>query len=114
MNELARVWPSNSSLAHRRRRRARRRALPRIFAANICNPHTRRADARAADEFLGWYADAGGLGNHNFRATGIPAYLKNGGTLKKPRQWRTMPRCAGRSSTIVGAIKSASMKSSGS
>ena len=24
------------------------------------------------------------LGNHSFRATGIPAYLKNGGTLEKP------------------------------
>jgi site-specific recombinase XerD len=23
------------------------------------------------------------LGNHSFRATGIPAYLKNGGTLEK-------------------------------
>jgi len=23
------------------------------------------------------------IGNHSFRATGIPAYLKNGGTLEK-------------------------------
>jgi hypothetical protein len=30
-----------------------------FFAANIRNPHTRRAYARAADEFLAWCGDAG-------------------------------------------------------
>ena len=30
-----------------------------FFAANIRNPHTRRAYARAADEFLGWCASVG-------------------------------------------------------
>jgi len=30
-----------------------------FFAANIRNPHTRRAYARAADEFLGWCASTG-------------------------------------------------------
>jgi site-specific recombinase XerC len=30
-----------------------------FFAVNIRNPHTRRAYARAADEFLAWCADAG-------------------------------------------------------
>jgi site-specific recombinase XerC len=30
-----------------------------FFAANIRNPHTRRAYARAADKFLTWCADAG-------------------------------------------------------
>jgi hypothetical protein len=30
-----------------------------FFAANIRNPHTRRAYARAADEFLAWCAGAG-------------------------------------------------------
>ncbi len=30
-----------------------------FFAANIRNPHTRRAYDRAAEEFLGWCADAG-------------------------------------------------------
>ena len=30
-----------------------------FFAANIRNPHTRRAYARAADDFLAWCADAG-------------------------------------------------------
>ena len=30
-----------------------------FFAANIRNPHTRRADARAADEFLAWCASVG-------------------------------------------------------
>jgi hypothetical protein len=45
------------------------------------------------------------LGNHSFRATGITAYLKNSGTLEKPRRWRTTPRRARRSSTIGGAMK---------
>jgi len=30
-----------------------------FFAANLCNPHTRRAYARAAEEFLAWCASAG-------------------------------------------------------
>ncbi len=30
-----------------------------FFAANTRNPHTRRAYARAADEFLAWCATAG-------------------------------------------------------
>jgi hypothetical protein len=30
-----------------------------FFAANIRNPHTRRAHARAAEEFLAWCAVAG-------------------------------------------------------
>jgi len=30
-----------------------------FFAANIRNPHTRRAYCRAAEEFLTWCADAG-------------------------------------------------------
>jgi site-specific recombinase XerC len=38
--------------------RAGRRFLE-FFAANIRNPHTRRAYARAADEFLAWCADVG-------------------------------------------------------
>ena len=40
-------------------RRARLDALPEFFAASIRNPHTRRAYARAADEFLAWCAAAG-------------------------------------------------------
>src|SRR5580700_8216152 len=38
--------------------RASRRFLE-FFAANIRNPHTRRAYARATDEFFSWCADAG-------------------------------------------------------
>jgi hypothetical protein len=34
------------------------------------------------------------LGNHSFRATGITAYLKNGGTLERRRLWRTTSRRA--------------------
>jgi hypothetical protein len=30
-----------------------------FFAANIRNPHTRRAYARAAEEFLAWCVDVG-------------------------------------------------------
>jgi integrase len=33
-----------------------------------------------------WPASRPGLGNHSFRATGITAYLKNGGTLEKAAQ----------------------------
>jgi hypothetical protein len=33
--------------------------LLEFFAANIRNPHMRRAYARAAEEFLAWCADAG-------------------------------------------------------
>ena len=54
------------------------------------------------------------LGNHSFRATGITAYLKNGGTLERPRRWRTMPRRARRSSMTDAATRSASVRSSGS
>jgi len=52
------------------------------------------------------------LGNHSFRATGITAYLKNGGTLEKAVRWRTTPQLA-RRSMIVGAMRSASMRWSG-
>jgi integrase len=54
------------------------------------------------------------IGNHTFRATGVTAYLKNGGTLERPRRWQTVRRHARRSSTIAGATRSASMRSSGS
>jgi hypothetical protein len=73
-----------------------------FFAANICNPHMRRAYSRAVGDFLAWCARAQAwrrsplssrctsrLGNQSFRATGIVAHLKNGGTLEKPPQWRT-------------------------
>jgi len=44
-------------------------------------------------------------GNHSFRATGITAYLKNGGSLEKPPSWQTMPAHARRSFTIAAATK---------
>jgi Phage integrase, N-terminal SAM-like domain len=44
---------------HHRRRRPHPPPLPRIFEANIRNAHTRRAYARAAEEFLAWCASAG-------------------------------------------------------
>jgi len=53
------------------------------------------------------------LGNHMFRAAGITAYLKNGGTLEKAAAMRerTMRRRAQRSFTIAGEMRSVSMKS---
>jgi hypothetical protein len=42
------------------------------------------------------------LGNHRFRATGITAYLKNGGSSRRQQRWRTTHRRARRNSTIVG------------
>src|ERR1700747_3164707 len=52
------------------------------------------------------------LGNHSFRATGITAYLKNGGSLERPRRWQTALRRARRNSTIAVATNSRSMRSS--
>ena len=52
------------------------------------------------------------LGNHSFRATGSPPISKMAAPSKRPRQWRTTPRRARRNSTIAGATRSASMRSS--
>ena len=61
MNDLI-LAPSQRSvipaLAAAAGERARMRFLE-FFAANIRNPHTRRAYARAAEEFLGWCASVG-------------------------------------------------------
>jgi hypothetical protein len=59
MNQLA---PINSPVLPALVAAAGDRASMRFlefFAANIRNPHTRRAYARAAEEFLAWCADAG-------------------------------------------------------
>ena len=45
--------------ADRRSRRRSRSALCRFFTANIRNPHTRRAYARACNRFFGWCEDCG-------------------------------------------------------
>ena len=86
-----------------------------LLLAKLTRTVLPQADAYA---MIGRRAAAAGiatkLGNHSFRATGIMAYLKNGGTLEKAAAMRTMPRRARRSSTIVGATSSASMRSSGS
>src|SRR5271166_1796514 len=59
MNDLALVRPSNlPALVTAAGERAGMRFLE-FFAASIRNPHTRRAYARAADEFLAWCAAAG-------------------------------------------------------
>jgi hypothetical protein len=106
-----------------------------FFAANIRNPHTRRAYYRAAEEFLGWCASAGvpsiaavqpvhdrqghqsvtpatdrgqrsGGCNHSFRATGITAYLKNGGTLEKAAAMANPVPSSGQPSELQSGAKS--------
>ena len=54
------------------------------------------------------------LDNHSFRATGSRPISRTAAHSKRPQRWRTMPRRAQRSSTIAGAMRSASMRSSGS
>jgi site-specific recombinase XerC len=59
MNQLAPIsTPALPALVAAAGERAGMRFLE-FFAANIRNPHTRRAYARAADEFLAWCASAG-------------------------------------------------------
>ena len=60
MNQLVRITtsPTLPALVAAAGERAGMRSLE-FFAANIRNPHTRRAYARAADEFLAWCAGAG-------------------------------------------------------
>jgi integrase len=50
---------------------------------------------------------------HTFRATGITAYLENGGSLENAQQWRRTKARAPRSFTIARATRSRSMRSSG-
>lgn len=53
------------------------------------------------------------IGCHTFRATGITAYLKNGGKLEIAQQWPRMSR-RGRPDFMTDAtMRSRSMKSSG-
>ena len=59
MNQLAPIGSASlPTLVAAAGERAGMRFLE-FFAANIRNPHTRRAYARAADEFLAWCASAG-------------------------------------------------------
>jgi site-specific recombinase XerC len=59
MNELVRITASRvPELVVVAGERASMRFLE-FFAANIRNPHTRRAYARAAEEFLGWCTSVG-------------------------------------------------------
>jgi site-specific recombinase XerC len=59
MNQLVPVSsPTLPALVAEAGERASRRFLE-FFAANIRNPHTRRAYYRAAEEFLAWCAEAG-------------------------------------------------------
>ena len=60
-----------------------------FFSAAIANGRTRAAYERAAGQFLAWCASRGltlraiaPLHCHTLRATGITAYLSNGGTLE--------------------------------
>jgi integrase len=53
------------------------------------------------------------LGNHSLRATGITAYLKNGGTLEKAAAMANHASTRTTSSMTAAATRSASMRSSG-
>ena len=64
--------------------------LLEFFAANIRNPHTRRAYARAADEFLAWCA-AAGVAVDRSCAAGARRYLDRGRDARA--------RCAERQAT---------------
>src|ERR1700681_1707259 len=62
MNQLATLIPRNLPVVPELIAAAGDRASVRFlefFAANIRNPHTRRAYSRAVGEFLAWCADAG-------------------------------------------------------
>src|SRR6516164_8047407 len=48
-----------------------------FFSANILNPHTRRAYARAAEEFLGWCASAGAI-DHRSPAIHVATWIEAG------------------------------------
>lgn len=53
------------------------------------NTRTRRAYGRAVGDFFCWCETRrihSATGNHTFRATGITAYLDNGGTLERTQQ----------------------------
>ena len=52
------------------------------------------------------------LGNHSFRATGITAYLKNGGTLEKTAAMAN--HASTRTTQLYDPTSSASVRSSGS
>ena len=54
------------------------------------------------------------IGNHTFRATGITAYLKNGGTLEKAAAMANHASTrTQRNSMIAGATRSALIRWSG-
>jgi len=53
------------------------------------------------------------IGCHTFRATGITAYLKNGGRLRPPSRWPPMSRPGLPASTTGAATRSRSMRSRG-
>ena len=62
-------------------------------------------------------AAAGGIktaiGSHSFRATGLTAYMKNGGTLEKQRSWPITPQPAPPNCTTGATMRSVLIRSSG-
>jgi integrase len=104
-----RVW---RSLSHSDEVRPGDGPLFRTIGRSKRRPLTRRPLPQAnAYAMIRRRAAAAGiatrLGNHSFRATGITAYLKNGGTLEKAAQMANRPRPARRSCTTEGARSSA-------
>jgi integrase/recombinase XerC len=66
--------------------------------------HTRLPQSDAWPMIEQWRVATGiaaKVGLHSFRATGITAYLKNGGTREKPRRWQSVPQRARRSDAAL-------------
>jgi hypothetical protein len=55
----------------------------------------------------------GAIGNHTFRATGIMAFRKNGGTVEHAQQLQTKPGRSRPGSMTAAATKSRSMRFTG-
>jgi site-specific recombinase XerC len=78
MNQLALIAaPALPTLVAAAGDRARTRFLE-FFAANIRNPHTRRAYARAAEEFLGWCASAGARSIADVQPVHVATWIETG------------------------------------
>jgi integrase len=76
---LASIISLRSSLSRRRRR-----AGPHPLSGILCRPPSTTRTS-VAPTVASWRTSSvsTAIGNHSFRATGITAYLKNGGTLEK-------------------------------
>jgi hypothetical protein len=106
MNQLVPIGsPALPALVAAAGERAGMRFLE-FFAANIRNPHTRRAYARAADEFLAWCTSAGVPSIGDIQSMHVAA----GDRDSRRASW-LRPRSS--SGSIGGATRSTTMRLSG-